>query len=275
MKKLILALLVTLFGLTMTWGDTNTVVEPTEKFEWGAGLLSVRGNHYRGSDQAKNWIIPTPYFTYTSEVLEVEPSFARGTFYKNDWLALKMSVIVGLNVESEKNKARAGMDSLDYMFELGPMAIVKIWESETKGHSLTFEMPFRMVNSTDLTNAHNRGFFSISYINWRAAPHPSRWNWGFELSAGAMWGSRKYHEYFYGVAPWFETPERSAYKATSGFSGTQITLILNKRWKDLIFVPFLRYDNLVGTAFEDSPLVKQRSYLVGGLGFFWLFGNKL
>jgi hypothetical protein len=28
-------------------------------------------------------------------------------------------------------------------------------------------------------------------------------------------------------------------------------------------------------AFDDSPLFKKKSYTVGGLAFFWLFGNSL
>lgn len=249
--------------------------EPTGKFEWGAGLLSIKGAHYRGSDQSKDWFIPTPYFSYNSENIEVETSFARGTLYKNSWMAFKLSVLVGLNVESEDNRARAGMESLDYTFELGPMVIFDLWENPAKGYSLTFEAPFRMVNSTDLSNVHNRGFFSVPYLSWKASPHPRRWGVGYELSVAAMWGSRKYHEYFYGVAPWYVTAGRAYYQAKAGYSGTQFTIILNKRWQDVVILPFIRYDILDGAVFEESPLVKKKSYFVGGLGIFWLFGNKL
>ncbi len=258
-----------------TYADTNTKVEPTGKFEWGAGLLSIKGAHYRGSDQSKDWFIPTPYFSYNSENLEVESSFARGTLYKNDWMAFKVSVLVGLNVESDNNRARSGMESLDYTFELGPMVIFNLWENVVRGYQLTFEAPFRMVNSTDFSNVHNRGFFSVPYLSWKASPHPDRWDWGYEISNAIMWGSRKYHEYFYGVAPWYATVGRPYYQAKAGYSGTQFTLILNKRWKDVIIVPFVRYDILSGAAFEDSPLVRKDNYMVSGLGIFWLFGNKL
>ncbi len=274
MKNYFNSLFIYLF-CSQVWAQINTKVEPTKRFEWGAGLLTVRGAHYRGSDQDKTWIIPTPYFSYSSENIEVESSFARGTLYKNDWMAFKVSVLVGLNVESETNYARSGMNSLDYTFELGPMVIFKLWENAAKGQLLTFEAPFRMVNSTDFTNVHNRGFFSVPYISWKGSPHPDRLNWGYDLSAAMMWGSRKYHEYFYGVAPWFATVGRPYYQAKAGYSGSQFTFILNKRWEDFVIVPFIRYDILSGTVFEESPLVKKKSYMVGGLGFFWLFGDKL
>lgn len=241
-------------------------------FEWGAGFLAFRGGHYRGSDQTRDWFFPLPYFSYTSEMIEAEPSFFRGTLYQNDWISFKLSMIVGLNVESESNRARQGMPSIDYTFEAGPMVIVKLWQSQEKDYSLNFEAPFRMVHATDLTYIEPVGFFSIPYLNLRSRPLKSLANWSFEASVGWMWGSRKYHQFFYGVAPQFQTPERVAYDAQAGHSGYQYTLILNKRYKDFVFVPFYRFDDLHEAVFEDSPLVKKKSYHVGGLAFFWLFG---
>ncbi|MCR9204845.1 MAG: MipA/OmpV family protein, partial [Halobacteriovoraceae bacterium] len=242
---------------------------------WGAGFLGFRGGHYRGSDQTRDWFLPLPYFTYTSEYIEAEPSFVRGTFFKNDWLSLKLSVLAGLNVESETNRARRGMPSLDYTFEAGPMAIFNLWKSSDKLYSLTFEIPFRMVHTTDLSYVRAIGFFGIPYLNLRSAPLKTLMNWSFEVSIAGMWGSKKYHNHFYGVAPLYATAGRPTYNARDGFSGTQYTIILNKRYKDFVFVPFFRFDDLHGTAFEESPLVKKKRYTIGGLAFFWLFGDDL
>ncbi len=251
------------------WGAT----QPRSKFEWGAGNLSFKGNHYRGSDQEKNYFIPLPYFIYTSETIEAEPSFIRGTFYKNDWFAIKLSLIAGLNVESEENHARQGMPELDYTFEAGPMVTFKLWSSKSQAQRLTLNWPFRLVNTTDFTYIKPIGFFSVPYLNFVRAPKKNWFNWGFELSTALMWGSRKYHNFYYGVAPNYATPNRPAYDAKAGYSGVQNTIILRKRWKNLIFIPFFRWDYLDGVAFQKSPLFKTRHYVVGGLGFFWLFGN--
>lgn len=267
------SLLVT--GVKNIAAQSQDLIQSDEKFEWGAGFLAFRGGHYRGSDQTKDWFIPLPYFTYTSPYLEAEPSFVRGTFYKNDWMAFKLSLLAGLNVESETNRARQGMPSLDYTFEAGPMLIFNLWKSEDKKYVFSFEVPFRMVHTTDFTYVRPVGFFGIPYLNLRTAPLEYFMDWSFELSLAGMWGSKKYHNHFYGVSPIYATPSRPVYDAEDGFSGTQVTLILNKRYKDFVFVPFFRFDDLQGTAFEDSPLVKKRRYTIGGLAFFWLFGDDL
>lgn len=260
---------------TSSSAQSNTLIQKKEKFEWGAGTLSFKGAHYRGSDQSREWFIPLPYFTYTSENIEAEPSFIRGTFYKNEWMALKLSLLAGLNIESEDNKARQGMPSLDYTFEAGPMVIFNLWESEDQDFSLTFEAPLRMVHTTDLTYVKDIGFFSVPYLSFKGLPRSSLFDWGFELSVAYMWGSKKYHEFFYGVAPQFATSNRPTYQAEAGYSGTQFTLILNKRFRDFVIVPFVRFDTLNGVAFRGSPLFKRDSYTVGGLAFFWLFGSHL
>jgi outer membrane scaffolding protein for murein synthesis (MipA/OmpV family) len=37
---------------------------------------------------------------------------------------------------------------------------------------------------------------------------------------------------------------------------------------------YIRYDTLQGAAFEDSPLVKQRYYIAGGIGIAWMIGES-
>jgi outer membrane protein len=37
---------------------------------------------------------------------------------------------------------------------------------------------------------------------------------------------------------------------------------------------FVRYDSLNGAAFADSPLVKSRSYVAGGVGVAWVLGQS-
>lgn len=253
----------------------SPISEKEKTFEWGAGFLSFRGGHYRGSNQSRSWFIPLPYFTYTSKYIEAEPSFVRGTFFKNEWVSLKLSLLAGLNVESETNSARQGMPSLDYTFEAGPMVIFNLWESLNKQFRLTFEFPFRAVNTTDLTYVKPIGFFGVPYLNFKTSPLSSLSNWSFEFSVAGMWASRKYHNHFYGVSPVYALADRPAYDAQSGYSGVQSTIIFNKRYDNFIFIPFFRFDVLEGAVFESSPLIKSKNYFIGGLAFFWLFGDDL
>ena len=265
--------LIIFFLLIFSWqisvADTNEL--PNKKFELGGGLLSIYGNHYRGSDQGRSWFLPIPYFTYRSDKIEAEPSFIRGIFFHNEWFSFKLSLMLGLNVESKKNKAREGMPTLDYTVEAGPMFIFKLWRSEKKDLAINFEWPIRESFATDLSYIKAVGLFTVPYINIIHTPTPSSWNWTSELSVSPMFADNKYHQYFYGVDQQYARAGRPFYTAHGGYSGFQTAIVLNKRIEHFVVIPFMRYDYLKGATFENSPLVKIKHYVVGGLGLFYLF----
>ena len=240
-------------------------------FEWGAGLLSFRMNHYRGSDQYKNYFIPSPYFKYRGENIEAETSYVRGTLYKNDYLILKLSFMVGLSVESDENRAREGMPDLGYMLETGPMLIVKLWESAGRAHLLTLESPVRYVFATDFTGVEPVGVLGLPYINLTSLPRAYTLGWKSEFSVALMIGSRGYHDYFYSVPAKYARPERPEYHARGGYSGVQLAWILERRFGPVQLIPILRWDYLKRAAFEESPLVRTKHYFAAGLGSFYLF----
>jgi outer membrane scaffolding protein for murein synthesis (MipA/OmpV family) len=49
---------------------------------------------------------------------------------------------------------------------------------------------------------------------------------------------------------------------------------LTKRFPRYWVGGFLRYENISGAVFEDSPLVKQESALSVGLALSWVFGES-
>jgi outer membrane scaffolding protein for murein synthesis (MipA/OmpV family) len=88
--------------------------------------------------------------------------------------------------------------------------------------------------------------------------------------AGPLYAQRRYHEYFYSVAPQFATASRPAYEAPGGYAGSQVLLATTKRFANYWFGAYLRHDWLAGAVFDGSPLVQQRSYWSGGVGFVWM-----
>ncbi|MBE9503673.1 MAG: MipA/OmpV family protein, partial [Proteobacteria bacterium] len=54
------------------------------------------------------------------------------------------------------------------------------------------------------------------------------------------------------------------YDAHGGYNGTRLTFYTNRRFDHSWFGFFARYDTLAGATFEDSPLVKQKSYFFIG-----------
>lgn len=266
-------MLLLFFLHAVLWQSSHAaqVENAQKKFEWGAGFLSIEGNHYRGSDQGKLWLFPVPYFTYFSERIEAEPSFIRGILMHNEWFSLKLNLMLGLNIESEKNKARAGMPPLDYTIEAGPMFIFNLWHSKDNKSSVSFEWPVREIFATDLTYLKHVGLFTVPYLNFKNLPTSKNWHWSSEFSISPMFADQKYHQYFYGVDKQFVRPDRPSFTAHGGYSGFQSALVLNKRFDHLVVIPFIRWDYLKGATFMNSPLVRANNYFIGGLGIFWLF----
>lgn len=240
-------------------------------FDWGFGAVPLVINHYRGSDQFKGYVIPSPYLSYKGDTIEAEQSYVRGKLYGNDWFALKISMIVGLSVESEDNDARRGMPDLGYMFEAGPMLMVYLWRSSDRRHLLTFEWPGRQVFATDFRDVDRVGLFTVPYLNLVSAPGHYSFGWTTEFSAAVMYADRDFHSYFYTVDRQYALPERPEYHARGGYSGIQLALILNRRIGSIQLIPFIRYDYLKWTVFEDSPLVRTKHYIATGLATFCVF----
>ena len=253
------------------FANAKSNIDTPTQFEWGVGFLNIYGNHYRGSDQVKAWIFPTPYFIYKSDRIEADPSFIRGIFYHNEWFSFKLSLMLGLNVESKKNKAREDMPSLDYTIEAGPMFIFHLWESSQKDLKINFEIPIRESFATNLSYLKPVGLFTVPYINLIHSPTPSTFNWSSEFSLSPMFASQSFHQYFYNVEKQYTRIDRPYYQARGGYSGFQTALVLNRRFNNLVIIPFIRWDYLKHASFEDSPLVKSKNYTIGGLGLYWLF----
>ena len=49
---------------------------------------------------------------------------------------------------------------------------------------------------------------------------------------------------------------------------------VSKRYPKFWTGAYLRYDDLDGASFENSPLVKSHSYWSAGIGFAWMIGHS-
>jgi len=107
----------------------------------------------------------------------------------------------------------------------------------------------------------------VPHLRLDLAHRAGRLHWSHLGSAGLVWSTEDYHEYFYGVAPQYADPAagRPAYDARGGYSGARATfssVVRRARWRVGVFAA---YDALGGAAFDDSPLVKTEQGLTGGL----------
>ena len=68
--------------------------------------------------------------------------------------------------------------------------------------------------------------------------------------------------------------ERPAYAARSGFAGMQYLVGVSKRFDSHWVGAFLRYDNLSGASFANSPLVRTKNYVAAGVAISWVLGES-
>lgn len=248
--------------------------EPLPLWEAGAGAAILNLTDYRGSNERKTYVLPVPYLVYRGEVLQVDRQKVRGLLYSSEIAEFDFSVGGSVPVDSEDNQARRGMPDLDPTLELGPSLNFFLYRSPTRQFNLDLRLPFRAVEATDFSGIHHQGWLFHPHLNIDLkgiVPGPG-WNLG--LLAGPLFGSRRYHEYFYGVAPQFATAERAPFAANGGYAGAQFIAALSKRFDNYWFGAFVKADTLEGAAFEDSPLVRKKNFLTGGFAFAWVFAKS-
>jgi MipA family protein len=248
--------------------------QPAELPLWeaGAGVAVLNFPDYRGSDERHTLVLPIPYLVYRGDFLKADRESMRGQFYKDDRLDLHLSVNGSIPVNSRDNSARRGMPDLDPTLEIGPNLTVMLLRSDTTHLNLRF--PVRAVIATDLSHARDEGWIFQPQINvdfYDRFPGPG-WNLGF--AAGPLFGNKRYHNYFYGVAAQFATPERPAYEASAGYAGLQWIAALSKRYPSYWVGGFVRADTLSGAVFEASPLVRRNESFAGGVAIAWILGKS-
>jgi outer membrane scaffolding protein for murein synthesis (MipA/OmpV family) len=86
-----------------------------------------------------------------------------------------------------------------------------------------------------------------------------------------MFADSGYHAYLYTVEPAYATPERPAYSAGGGYSGSTLTVGLGKEYNQFIVNAFVSADFLQGASFENSPLVKRETSFMSGISVSWIF----
>jgi len=243
-------------------------------WEAGAGIAVIDFPDYRGSDERQSYILPVPYFVYRGEILKADREGLRGQFFKNDRLDLHLSLNGTVPVDSTDNTARSGMPDLDPTLEIGVRLDITLLRKPDRSIEVTLGLPVRTVIATDFSHSKNIGWvFEPQFnVDFRDMWPGEGWNVG--LAVGPLFGDKRYHNYFYGVAPDFATPQRPAFNAASGYAGSQILGSFSKRFRSYWVGGFVRLDSLAGAEFENSPLVRQTESFSAGFAIAWILGRS-
>jgi outer membrane scaffolding protein for murein synthesis (MipA/OmpV family) len=254
-----LALLVA--GADIAWSREDP------RWELGLGLLALDIPDYRGSDERLSFVLPLPYVRYRGERFRLDREGGHLDLLRSNRVELDFSVSGGLPVDSDDNEARRDMPDLDPSLEFGPQLNILLSQAQDTRWRLV--LPLRKVIATDLR--------SLDSIGWVFAPlidvnYKGQWN--TTLALGPLFATEDYHDYFYQVSPDFVRPERPAFDAEAGYSGSRLTLRTGRRYRRIWVSAFARYDDLSGAAFEDSPLRKQSQSLMLGIFVAWILGES-
>lgn len=225
--------------------------------EAGLGVVGQFVANYRGSSHYQVKALPVPYFLYYGRIIKSDGRGVRGDFVTGTRFELSLSLDGSLGGESDQWDLRRGMPELATSFELGPSLNLRL-TGLNFDHGWSVNLPVRAVVAVDASGIEHIGFLSAPRLTWR---HPNLYEqWRVSVGVGVVLANDDYHAYYYEVAPEYVTPHRPEYRAEGGYNGAFGRLALYKHFDSWRLAFALRYDNLSGTAFADSPLVETEHF---------------
>jgi len=237
-------------------------------WEAGVGIGATTLPHYRGSNQSRTWVLPIPYVDYRGEVFKAGDRRYRGLL--GDRIELEFSL--SGSPPAKDNDARRGMPDLDPTLEIGPSLNIALYRSDNRKESLEVRLPVRTVFSSDFSHVRQAGwvFQPNLSLDFKNALGSRGWNLG--LQGSLIYTDRRYNRYFYAVDPMFARADRPAFDPSGGYGGLNLLAAVSKRFPGFWVGGFAKWDSVSGAVFADSPLVKTRSNLSGGLAIAWILG---
>ena len=240
-------------------------------WELGLGVAGLRLPDYRGSDQSRSYALPLPYIVFRGSWLKADRDGARALLFDSARAKVDVSVAASRPASSRYNTARAGMPDLPGTAEFGPNLNLVMARSVAQQWRLELRLPLRAAFSVQRSPAFVGATFSPN-LNLDLGGGSGAWNLG--LLTGPLFADRAYTDRFYGVDAAYASATRPAYQARGGYAGWQALAATSRRVGNTWYGGFARYDNLRGTTFDASPLLRQRSALIFGVGVSWILATS-
>lgn len=248
---------------------TTTTQHPL--WELGIGFAGVRLPDYRGSDQSRGYALPLPFIVYRGEWLKADRDGARALLFDTDRVKVDVSLAATTPTRSRDNLARDGMPDLAPTAEIGPNLNLTLAGSAAQHYRVDLRLPVRAAIAVQGSPKVVGTTFS-PHVNLDLDSVAGGWHLG--LQAGPMFGSRKLHDYVYGVDAAYATGARPGYRASGGYAGWQALAATSRRFGNLWVGAFARYDSLHSAVFEPSPLVRRTSAVSFGFAMAWVLATS-
>ncbi|WP_130482929.1 MipA/OmpV family protein [Sphaerotilus mobilis] len=244
------------------------VMKALPLWELGVGASLLRLPDYRGADSYRGYVLPLPFVVYRGNFLRADREGARAVLLDTSFAELEVSLNASPPVYTDDSGARAGMRRVPATFEIGPK--LRSTLLRTPGLRLNLEVPVRAVLTLESSPRHVGNVFTPNLDLSVSTGTP--WRLGFV--AGPLWASQGVNQRIYGVSAAEAIAGRPAYQARGGYGGWQALVGTSRRFERHWIGAFLRYDHVGGAVFGDSPLVRSRSNLSGGVAMSWIFANS-
>ncbi len=253
--------------------STAACADPQPLWEAGGGLGTLWLPDYRGSDESRGYVLPFPYFIYRGDILKADREGVRAEFLDTDRVRFEIAVSASQPVRSSSNRARQGMKDLLGSFEAGPALDVILARSDDRSMRLDLRVPVSF-GVTLGGGFQGLGWQTSPRLNLDVGDVAGYRGVNLGLAAGPVFTTRQRNAYFYDVTADDVRPGRPAYRSNGGYAGAQLLAAVSKRFENYWVGAFVRADTLSGATFDDSPLVRKKSYVAAGIGFAWIFGKS-
>ena len=256
---------------TCKLADCETKMESESGWTLGVGVAAVAQiPHYMGSDENRSLALPIPYIRYDGPRLKIGQRGIVAELFDSEKWFLSLSMSGAIPVDSEDNAARRGMPDLEAVFEYGPSLKYYIQGNNEAENAVFIDMNIREARTISLDSLGLNASPSIvvrrelgkkvfeGTLNWR-------------LRYSREFVSDRYAGYFYDVDPIYANENRPQFDAKGGKAGYRISS--GVRWqkgKNVVSL-FAMYADLHRADYVESPLVKTKHHLFGGISYFWLF----
>ncbi len=255
-----------LVGATTLIYSPYTQADPL--WELGLGLAGVSAPLYRGSNQSQTFLVPIPYFVYRGEKLKVGDGVIRGQLFDSEAIKIDFSAAANLPVPGHAN-SRVGMPDLAPTVEIGPSLELDLDSRTDNSSGWSLKFPLRLALSLKDFGRHGATF--TPYVDYKSHYQ----GWQFAASAGPLFATQTYHDFYYEVLPQYVIPGRIEYHPAAGYSGSRLTFTQRRRLDNVWFGSFIRIDSLHGAQFGDSPLLQQRYAVIVGFGVSWIMARSM
>ncbi len=257
---------------SLAGAQTSAPDAETPKTELGLGAVVLHFPAYRGSDQTSVLVLPVPYIEYRGDFFKADRQGLRGDIFNSDRVELSISLSGSPPTQSDDIILRRGMPDLKPSVELGPQLNILLTPIEDKAMTLKLRLPIRQGITLE-SKPRDAGITFSPNLNLDIA-NPwgiSGGNLGFIV--GPIFTSQKQNDLFYTVTPTYATSTRPAYQSRSGYAGAQFLVSLSRKMGNVWMGSYIRYDNLRGAVFADSPLVATRNFVTAGFAVSYIFAK--